>query len=93
VLVDVVATTVDPVDALVRSGRFRTPVPLPFVVGRDLAGTVAEAGAGAAGFAPGEAVWCNSLGHAGRQGAAAQRASSRPTGCTACRPGSPRRPR
>ena len=29
-------------------------------------------GAGAVGFAVGERVWCNSLGHAGRQGAAAE---------------------
>ncbi|WP_328918355.1 NADPH:quinone reductase [Streptomyces jietaisiensis] len=70
VLVDVLATAVDPVDALVRSGVFRTPLPFPFVLGRDLVGTVAEP---AAGFAAGEAVWCNSLGHGGRQGAAAER--------------------
>ncbi|MEV6931642.1 NADPH:quinone reductase [Dactylosporangium sp. NPDC051485] len=74
VLVDVLATTVNPVDTFVRSGVFRTPLPMPFVVGRDLVGTVAAAGPGATGFAPGDLVWCNSLGHAGRQGAAAQRA-------------------
>ncbi|UWP87133.1 NADPH:quinone reductase [Dactylosporangium fulvum] len=74
VLVDVIATTVNPVDTFVRSGLFRTPLPMPFVVGRDLVGTVARAGAGAAGFAPGDLVWCNSLGHAGRQGAAAEQA-------------------
>ncbi|MFK4145490.1 NADPH:quinone reductase [Streptomyces sp. NPDC004065] len=72
VLVDVVATAVDPVDAYVRSGVFRTPLPFPFVIGRDLVGTVASA---AAGFAAGETVWCNSLGHDGRQGAAAERAA------------------
>ncbi|MFE5868254.1 NADPH:quinone reductase [Streptomyces roseifaciens] len=74
VLVDVAATTVNPVDALVRSGRFRTALPFPFVIGRDLVGTVTEAGPGAPGFAPGDPVWCNSLGHCGRQGAAAERA-------------------
>ncbi|MGK5734039.1 NADPH:quinone reductase [Streptomyces sp. URMC 124] len=74
VLVDVTATTVNPVDALVRSGRFRTPLPFPFVIGRDLVGTVAAAGPGAPGFTPGDPVWCNSLGHAGRQGAAAEQA-------------------
>ncbi|MFH9980431.1 NADPH:quinone reductase [Streptomyces sp. NPDC017179] len=71
VLVDVVATVVDPVDTFVRSGLFRTPLPFPFVVGRDLVGTVASAGSG---FAVGETVWCNSLGHDGRQGAAAEQA-------------------
>ncbi|MGP4087112.1 NADPH:quinone reductase [Streptomyces sp. KR55] len=74
VLVDVLATPVNPVDTFVRSGAWRTPVTFPFVIGRDLVGTVAAAGAGVAGFAVGDTVWCNSLGHAGRQGAAAQQA-------------------
>ncbi|MBC2865153.1 NADPH:quinone reductase [Streptomyces mexicanus] len=69
VLVNVLATTVNPVDTFVRSGVYRTPLPFPFVVGRDLVGTVAAAGSG---FAAGETVWCNSLGHDGRQGAAAE---------------------
>ncbi|WIX77168.1 zinc-binding dehydrogenase [Amycolatopsis carbonis] len=41
------------------------------MLGRDLVGRVA---ADAHGFRAGEWVWCNSLGHAGRQGAAAERA-------------------
>src|SRR5205823_12714998 len=72
VLVDVAFTTVNPVDTFVRSGAFATPVDFPFVVGRDLVGTVAEAGGGAPGFAVGDLVWCNSLGHGGRQGATAE---------------------
>lgn len=72
VLVDVRATTVNPVDTFVRSGVFRTPLEFPFVIGRDLVGTVASAGGG---FAVGDAVWCNSLGHGGRQGAAAEQAA------------------
>jgi NADPH:quinone reductase-like Zn-dependent oxidoreductase len=71
VLVDVLATTVNPVDTFVRSGTFRTEVVLPLVMSRDLVGTVA---APAHGFAAGELVWSNSLGHGGRQGAAATRA-------------------
>jgi NADPH:quinone reductase-like Zn-dependent oxidoreductase len=74
VLIDVTATAVDPVDTFVRSGVFRTPLPMPFIVGRDAVGTVVGAGPGAAGFAPGQRVWCASLGHDGRQGAAAERA-------------------
>jgi len=74
VLVEVEATTVNRVDTIIRSGAYRTPLPFPFVVGRDLAGTVVAAGPGALGFSPGQRVWCNSLGHAGRQGAAADRA-------------------
>ncbi|MFC4021463.1 NADPH:quinone reductase [Micromonospora sp. GCM10011542] len=74
VLVDVVATTVNHVDTFVRSGAFPTPLPLPFVVGRDLVGRVAEAGPGVTGFGVGDLVWCNSLGHDGRQGSAAEQA-------------------
>lgn len=72
VLVRVQATTVNPVDTFVRSGAYATPTPFPFVIGRDLVGTVAALGAGAAGFSSGQLVWCNSLGHGGRQGAFAE---------------------
>jgi NADPH:quinone reductase-like Zn-dependent oxidoreductase len=72
VLVRVEVVVVNPVDTLVRSGAYPTPTPFPFVVGRDLVGTVAAAGPGAAGFAPGDRVWCNSLGHGGRQGSFAE---------------------
>jgi NADPH:quinone reductase-like Zn-dependent oxidoreductase len=73
VLVRVAYTAVNPVDTYVRSGLYPTPIPFPFVVGRDLVGTVLTAGPGtAARFQPGERVWCNSLGHDGRQGAAAE---------------------
>ncbi|MER7802555.1 NADPH:quinone reductase [Streptomyces parvulus] len=75
VLVRVCAVAVDPVDTFVRSGAYATPLPLPFVVGRDLVGEVAHAGPGAAGFTPGQRVWCNSLGHAGRQGSFAEYAA------------------
>src|SRR4051794_11428634 len=71
VLVNVLATTVNPVDTFVRSGSFRTEVVLPLVLSRDLVGTVATA---ACGFTAGELVWSNSLGHGGRQGAAASQA-------------------
>ncbi|MFI9612489.1 NADPH:quinone reductase [Streptomyces sp. NPDC052023] len=74
VLVDVEVSAVNHVDTFVRSGAWRTDVPLPFVVGRDLVGTVAATGPAAVGFSPGDRVWCNSLGHAGRQGAAAEQA-------------------
>ncbi|MFH8976189.1 NADPH:quinone reductase [Streptomyces sp. NPDC017890] len=75
VLVRVGAVAVNPVDTFVRSGAYATPLPFPFVVGRDLVGEVAAAGPGAAGFTPGQRVWCNSLGHAGRQGSCAQYAT------------------
>src|SRR5690606_38406470 len=72
VLVEVEAVAVVAVDTFVRSGAYRPPVPFPFVVGRDLVGRVVECGAGVTGFGAGDRVWTNSLGHAGRQGAAAE---------------------
>lgn len=72
VLVHVEVCAVNHVDTFIRAGRYRTPVAFPFVVGRDLVGTVAAVGSSALGFAVGDRVWCNSLGHAGRQGAAAE---------------------
>ncbi|MBA0047558.1 NADPH:quinone reductase [Mycobacterium sp. NPDC050853] len=69
VLVRVDAVAVNPVDTFVRSGSYPTAIPLPFVVGRDLVGTVVD---GAAGFRPGARVWCTSLGYDGRQGATAE---------------------
>ncbi|MDN6298335.1 MAG: NADPH:quinone reductase [Halomonas sp.] len=69
VLVQMEASEVNHVDLFVRSGAFPTHTPFPFVIGRDLVGTVVAAGPGAAGFSVGRRVWCNSLGHEGRQGA------------------------
>src|SRR5699024_3182732 len=72
VLVRVYASAVNPVDCFVRSGAYPTHTPFPFVVGRDLVGEVAVPGSGVSDFTAGERVWCNSLGHDGRQGAAAE---------------------
>jgi 2-desacetyl-2-hydroxyethyl bacteriochlorophyllide A dehydrogenase len=71
VLVQVEAVSVNPVDTYVRSGQYPTPMPTPFVVGRDLVGTVVTAGPGT-GFETGEQVWSNSLGYGGRQGPCAE---------------------
>ena len=76
VLVAVEVAVINPVDTLIRSGRWPTLMPLPFVTGRDLVGTVTAAGAGS-GFSPGDRVWSNSLGHAGRQGTCMCKASGR----------------
>lgn len=67
VLVTVDTVAVNQVDTYIRSGRYPVPMQYPFVVGRDLAGTVAAAQP-ESGFTPGQRVWCNSLGHGGRQG-------------------------
>ena len=72
VLVRVTATTVNHVDTFVRGGAYRTPLPFPFAVGRDLVGTVVRTASDVTDLVLGDAVWCNSLGHGGRQGAAAE---------------------
>lgn len=72
VLVRTAVLAVDQVDILVRSGAYPTPTPFPFIIGRDLAGTVTAFGPGAVGFEEGDRVWCNSLGHGGRQGSFAE---------------------
>lgn len=71
-LVRVEAVAVNPVDTFVRSGTFSTPLPFPFVIGRDLVGMVVATGPGVSRFRIGDRVWSNSLGHDGRQGAAAE---------------------
>ena len=68
VLVRAEAMAVNHVDRFVRSGAYRTRVEFPFVIGRDVVGTVVETGSRVTRFAAGERVWSNSLGYAGRQG-------------------------
>ncbi|MFH8462554.1 NADPH:quinone reductase [Streptomyces sp. NPDC017991] len=71
-LVRVDAVAANHVDTFVRSGAYATDVPFPFVIGRDLVGSVAVP---AGPFTVGDRVWCNSLGHDGRQGSFAQYAA------------------
>jgi NADPH:quinone reductase-like Zn-dependent oxidoreductase len=75
VLVQTRALAVNYVDTLIRSGRYKTPTPFPFVIGRDLAGAVVAVGNAVDRFRVGDLVWCNSLGHRGRQGSFAEYAS------------------
>lgn len=72
VLVRMVASEVNNVDLFVRSGAYVTAISFPFVIGRDLVGTVVEVGEDVRRFSPGDAVWTNSLGYDGRQGAFAE---------------------
>jgi NADPH:quinone reductase-like Zn-dependent oxidoreductase len=72
VLVRTEAVAVNWVDTFVRSGAYRTPLPWPFVVGRDVVGVVHAVGPGVGGARPGARVWSSSLGYDGRQGPAAE---------------------
>jgi NADPH:quinone reductase len=75
VLVRVAASAVNPVDLYVRAGLIPWPLPMPFVPGCDLAGTVVEAGPDAARFEPGARVWGSNQGLLGRQGTSAEYAA------------------
>ncbi len=68
VLVKVGAVSVNPVDTYTRAGMMGFPLPEPFVVGCDLAGTIESAGPDATRFQPGDRVWGSNQGVLGRQG-------------------------
>lgn len=72
VLVKVAAVTVDLIDTYIRSGAYKTPLPWPFIVGRDMTGVVAQIGTAVRRFKPGERVWANNQGYDGRQGTFAE---------------------
>ena len=56
-LVRVRASAVNPIDTYVRSGMVAMPLPMPFVVGCDLAGEVVAVGAEVDTLRPGMRVW------------------------------------
>ena len=71
-LVKVAAVNVNPIDLYVRSGSIPAKMTFPFILGRDLAGTVVEVGAAVKSFKPGDRVWATSQGTDGRQGTFAE---------------------
>lgn len=75
VLVKVAAVSVNPVDTYVRSGAVAWSLPLPFIVGCDLAGTVEAVGPDVSRFKPRDRVWGSNQGLLGRQGTFAEYAA------------------
>src|SRR5262245_53937562 len=71
-LIKVGAVAVNPVDTYIRSGLIPMQLPLPFIVGCDLAGSVVEVGSDVKRFKPGERVWGTNQGLLGRQGTFAE---------------------
>jgi NADPH:quinone reductase len=71
-LIKVAAVDVNPIDVYVRSGAIPAKLSFPFILGRDLAGTVVEAGAGVKDFKAGDRVWATSQGSDGRPGTFAE---------------------
>src|SRR5712692_11431096 len=75
VLVRVAAVAVNPIDLYIRAGTVQMPLPKPFIIGCDLAGTVEEVGPGAVRFKKGDRVWGSNQGLLGRQGTFAEYAA------------------
>ncbi|QYM78393.1 NADP-dependent oxidoreductase [Horticoccus luteus] len=66
VLIRVHAASVNPIDYKIRSGHFhRASITLPAVLGRDVAGTIADVGAGITDLAPGDEVYAFLGSHSG----------------------------
>ncbi|MBZ5630600.1 MAG: NADPH:quinone reductase [Acidobacteriia bacterium] len=74
-LIRVAAVDVNPIDTYVRSGAIPAQLSFPWILGRDLAGTVVETGAGVKRFKPGDRVWATSQGAEGRPGTFAELAA------------------
>lgn len=75
VLVKVKAVAVNPVDTYIRAGTIEMPLPMPFVLGCDLAGVVEAVGSDVQRFQPGMRVWGSNQGLLGRQGTFAEYAA------------------
>lgn len=75
VLVKVSAVAVNPVDTYIRSGMIEFDLPMPFIVGCDLAGTAEAVGSEITRFKPGDRVWGSNQGLMGRQGTFAEYAA------------------
>jgi NADPH2:quinone reductase len=75
VLVKVGAVAVNPIDTYIRSGMVAMNLPLPFVIGCDLAGMVERVGPEAKRLKPGMRVWGSNQGLLGRQGTFAEYAA------------------
>ena len=67
-LVKVTAVDVNPIDVYVRAGLIPAKLSFPYILGRDLAGTVLEVGVAVKRFKPGDRVWASNQGADGRGG-------------------------
>jgi NADPH:quinone reductase len=72
VLVRVGAAALNPIDVYIRAGTVKMPLPIPFITGTDVAGTVAAVGSGVRDFKKGDRVWASNQGLLGRQGTCAE---------------------
>jgi NADPH2:quinone reductase len=78
VLVKVSAVSVNPIDTYIRNGANYWPLPQPFIIGCDLAGTIVEVGQAVTQWNVGQRVWGSNQGLLGRQGTFAEFAAVDP---------------
>jgi len=78
VLVQVAAVSVNPIDTYIRNGANYWPLPQPFIIGCDLAGTIIEVGQAVTQWKVGQRVWGSNQGLLGRQGTFAEFAAVDP---------------
>src|SRR5215475_12283752 len=74
-LIKVAAVDVNPIDVYVRSGMIPVKLSFPWILGRDLAGTVVATGPGVKRFKSGDRVWASNQGAEGRPGTFAELAA------------------
>ena len=72
VRVKVAVAALNPIDVYIRTGQVKVDLPMPFITGTDLAGTVDAVGVGVKRFHVGDRVWGSNQGLLGRQGTFAE---------------------
>ena len=72
VLVKVAIAALNPIDVYYRAGLVKVDLPMPFITGSDLAGSVEAVGLGVKRFQVGDRVWGSNQGLLGRQGTFAE---------------------
>lgn len=71
-LIKVGAVDVNPIDLYIRSGAVPAQISFPYIIGRDLAGTIVEVGPGVKSLKVGDRVWATGQGIEGRPGTSAE---------------------
>src|ERR1043166_3650611 len=71
-LIKVAAVDVNPIDVYIRAGMVPAKLTFPYIIGRDLAGTIVEVGPDVKRFKVGDRVWATGQAVDGRPGVSAE---------------------
>lgn len=72
ILIKVATAALNPIDTYIRAGIVKMQLPMPFITGTDVAGTVEAVGPNVKRFKAGDHVWGSNQGLLGRQGTCAE---------------------